>query len=149
MTVGHHSISQPPNTQRVMVLISKYIWMTHTIGKSHVEYPATSSIEVSYKLLRYYVSQCVCSRTVDWISYEIHHQWLTHVDSPTCTATQIDGNASISNQVWILRRSRRLYTMCTCLSSFFSSENTLNSDHNFLIESIITYVLSLFSCWES
>ena len=146
MTVGHHSISQPPNTQRVMVLISKYIWMTHTIGNSHVEYPATSSIEVSYKLLRYYVSQCVCSRTVDWISYEIHHQWLTHVDSPTCTATQIDGNASISNRYWPLQGSCRLYMMMMhmYLSSFFSSENTLNSNHFFIIKSIITNVLSFF-----
>ena len=42
-----------------------------------------------------------------------------------------------------LRRSCRLHMMHTCLSSFFSSENILNSNHNFLIESIsIIYVLS-------
>jgi uncharacterized protein Yka (UPF0111/DUF47 family) len=34
--------------------------------------------------------------------------------------------------------------MRTCLSSFFSSENTLNSNHNFLIKSIIIYVLLFF-----
>ena len=82
-----------------MVLISKYVLRTRTIGNSHVEYPTTSLIEVSYKLLRYYVSQCVHSRTLDRISNETHHQQLTHVDSsPTCTATQIDGDASISNR---------------------------------------------------
>ena len=41
-----------------------------------------------------------------------------------------------------LQRSSRLYTMQTCLSSFFSSDNTLNSNHDFLIKSIIIYVLS-------
>ena len=43
---------------------------------------------------------------------------------------------------------QRPYTMHTCLSSIFSSENMLNSNHNFLIESIIIYILS-FSRQES
>ncbi len=70
---------------------------------SHIEFPATSSIKVSYKLLRY---------------YENKYRYRT------------------------LQRSSRLYTMRTCLSSFFSSDNTLNSNHDFLIKSIIIYVLS-------
>jgi hypothetical protein len=102
--------------------------MTHTIGNSHVEYPATLSIEVHYKLLRlrYYENQCIHSRTLDRISYETHHQQLMHVDSPTCTATQIDGNTSISNLYPTLKGLWRLYTMCTSLSSFFRSENNLS-----------------------
>ena len=98
-------------TQQVMVLISKYVSTTHTIENSHVEYPTISSIEVSYKLLTYYVSQCIRSRTLDRISYKTHHQRLVHIDSPTCTATQIDGNASISNRYRTLQGSCRLYTM--------------------------------------
>ena len=141
MTVCHHPISQPPN-EWWFWYPSTFWW--HVLWNSHIEYPATSTIEVSYELLRYYENQCVCSRTLDRISYETHHQRLTHVDSPTCTATQIDGNASISNRYWTLRGSCRLYTMRTCLSSFFSSENTLNSNHNFLIKSIIIYVLLFF-----
>ena len=124
--------------------------MTGTTGNFHVEYPATSLIEVSYELLRYYENQCVCSRTLDRISYETHHQWLMHVDSPTCMAIQDWWKRfhSISNRYWTLQRSCRLYTMRTCLSSFFCSEKTLHSNHNFLIESIIIYVLS-FSHRES
>jgi len=46
----------------------------YLIGNSHIEDPATSSIEVSYELLRYYENQCVCSITLDRILYETHHQ---------------------------------------------------------------------------
>ena len=44
--------------------------------------------------------------------------------------------------VMTLRRSCGLYTMRTCLSSFFCSENTPTSNQYYLIKSIIIYELS-------
>jgi hypothetical protein len=49
---------------------------------------------------------------------------------------KVDGNASISNRYQTLRDRVESYMMRTCLSSLSSSETTLKSDHNFLIESL-------------
>ena len=63
---------------------------------------------------------------------------------PTDTFADIasqDGNASISNRYQTLWDRVESYTMRTCLSSLFSSETTLKTNHTFHIESYHTYVL--------
>jgi hypothetical protein len=146
MTVCHPPISQHPTSDGSDILVrfdnTYYLEFQRRISHQLIHW------SILWVIKRYHENQCVRSRTLDRISYETHHQWLTHIDSPTCTATQIDGHASISNRYRTLRGSFRLCRMRTCLSSFFSSENTLYSNHNFLIESIIICILS-FSRRES
>ena len=96
----------------------------------------TSLIEVSYKLLRYYKNQCVHSRTqigsrTRPIISDLHTQTLLHAQP-----LKVDGKTSISNTYWTLWDCVESYMMRTCLSSLFRTENTLKTNHNFLIESI-------------
>ena len=99
--------------------------MPHIIRNSNIGISTSSSIEVSYELLRYYENQRVHSRTqigshTSPIISEPRTQTLIHAQPH-----KVDGNASISNRYRTLRDRVESYTMRTCLSSLSSSETTL------------------------
>ncbi len=124
MTVCRHLILPPLKTNDGSKIQVRRCHVLYGIPMQRIS--TSSSIEVSYELLRYYEDQHMHSRTqIGTLLSPIVSEPRTQTPLLQAQPPKVDGNTSINNRYWSLW-DRVDSTRCACVrSSFFSLETTL------------------------